>query len=181
MEARLADASTQLREARLLSPRTANFQQRFEVGATETRLAAYISLYLPISPCISLYLPPQVGVNETLLGAFPCARLHGAGVGAALRHGVLYVSTGHLCFETTLCAAANTKLPLSRVASLERSRDPVFHLIPNALKLHLEQGGALLFAAFQHRDEAHALLARCLPSAAARQDIRQDSAGRATS
>ena len=50
MEARLADASTQLREARLLSPRTANFQQRFEVGATETRLAAYISLYLPVSP-----------------------------------------------------------------------------------------------------------------------------------
>ena len=132
---------------------------------TELPISPYFSLYLPISPCISLYLPPQVGVNETLLGAFPCARLHGAGVGAALRHGVLYVSTGHLCFETTLCAAANTKLPLSRVASLERSRDPVFHLIPNALKLHLEQGGALLFAAFQHRDEAHALLTRCLPHA----------------
>ena len=53
MEARLADASVQLREARLLSPRTANFQQRFEVGADETRLAACISLYLPVSPCIS--------------------------------------------------------------------------------------------------------------------------------
>ena len=53
------------------------------------------------------------------------------------------MSTGHLCFETTLCAAANTKLPLSRVASLERSRDPVFHLIPNAIKLHLDQGDVL--------------------------------------
>ena len=72
-------------------------------------------------------------------------------------------------------AAANTKLPLSRVASLERSRDPVFHLIPNAIKLYLDQGEVLQFAAFQHRDEAHALLTRCLPSAA-----RQDSAGRAT-
>ena len=116
-------------------------------------------------------------MNETLLGAFPCALHHLAG----LRHGVLYVSTGHLCFETTLCAAANTKLPLSRVASLERSRDPVFHLIPNAIKLHLEQGDVLHFAAFQHCDEAHALLARCLPAAAARRDSRQDSAGRATS
>lgn len=112
-----------------------------------------------------------MGVNETLLGAFPCALHYLAG----LRHGVLYVSTGHLCFETTLCAAANTKLPLSRVASLERSRDPVFHLIPNAIKLYLDQGEVLQFAAFQHRDEAHALLTRCLPSAA-----RQDSAGRAT-
>ena len=48
-------------------------------------------------------------------------------------------------------------------------------------RLRGEQGGALLFAAFQHRDEAHALLARCLPPAAARRDSRQDSAGRATS
>ena len=62
VEARLSDACVQLREARLLSPRTANFQQRFEVG-----------------------------VNETLLGAFPCALQYMAG----LRHGVLYVSNPH--------------------------------------------------------------------------------------
>ena len=65
VEGKLAAACPQLQEARLLSPRTANFQQRFEVG-----------------------------VNETLLGAFPCALQYQTG----LRHGVLYVSSGHICF-----------------------------------------------------------------------------------
>ena len=129
VEGRLASACVQLQEARLLSPRTANFQQRFEVG-----------------------------VNETLLGAYPCALQYMTG----LRHGVLYVSSGHVCFETTLCAAANTKLALSRVASVERCRDPVFRLIPNSIKLHVDDGTTLHLASFQHRDEAHALLTRCL-------------------
>lgn len=123
VEARLSGACVQLRDARLLSPRTANFQQRFEVG-----------------------------VNEALLGAFPCALQQPAG----LRHGVLYVSSGHVCFETPLCAAANTKLPLSRVASLERCHDP-FRRLPDAIKMHLDDGGLLHLAAFQHRDEVHAL------------------------
>ena len=64
-----------------------------------------------------------------------------------------------------LGAAANTKLPLKRVASIERCRDPVFRLIPNSIKLHLDDGALLHLASFQHRDEAHALLTRCLPHA----------------
>ena len=99
-----------------------------------------------------------MGLNETLLGAFPCALqfMHG------LRHGVLYVSTAHLCFETTHLAAANTKVPMSRVLHAERARDPVFHLIPNAMRLHLEDGASLHFASFHSRDDAYALLTRCL-------------------
>ena len=62
----------------LLSPRTANYQSRFEVG-----------------------------VNEVLLDTFPCA-LHYMG---GLRAGVLYVSTGHLCFETSTHAAAESEGP----------------------------------------------------------------------
>jgi hypothetical protein len=54
-----------------------------------------------------------VGVNETLLGAYPCALQFQAG----LRHGVLYVSSGHVCFETTLCAAAGQKEPSARLTT----------------------------------------------------------------
>jgi hypothetical protein len=75
VEQRLRAASEPLSTTKVHSPRTANFHTRFEVG-----------------------------VNETLLGAFPCA-LHFM---SGLRQGVLYVSSGHLCFETALFPAANT-------------------------------------------------------------------------
>ena len=120
------------------SPRTANFHARFEVG-----------------------------VNETLLGAYPCA-LHFT---AGLRQGVLYVSSGHLCFETAIYPAANTKLPFCRISTAERCRDPVFHLIPNSIRLVLTDGTPpLTFASFHppaSRDEAIELLSRCLKSAGA--------------
>jgi len=131
VEERGHSAVPQLMSAALLSPRTANFQQRFEVG-----------------------------VNETLLGSFPCA-LH---YQAALRQGVLHVSTRHVCFETSLFPAANTKLPLIRVQAVERARDPVFHVMPNALRLALDDGGALALGAFEDRDDAYGLLRRCIKS-----------------
>ena len=134
-----------LHESGLLSPRTANFQQRFEVG-----------------------------VHETLLGTFGCA-LHFA---HGLRHGVLHVSTRHLCFEASNHAAAYTKLPLGSITSVEPCRDPLFHLIPNAIKVSALGGGEFapdrgtfgvaggsggstaVFASFAHRDEALALITR---------------------
>ncbi len=134
VEERLRAASEALGATKVHSPRTANFHTRFEVG-----------------------------VNETLLGAFPCA-LHFMG---GLRQGVLYVSSGHLCFETALFPAANTKLALSRVLAAERCRDPVFHLIPNSLRLQLDAEQALTFASFHpaaQRDECMALVLRCLRS-----------------
>lgn len=133
VEERLSAACPTLLRSAMMSPRTANFQQRFEVG-----------------------------VNETLLGAFPCALHAAAHARLGLRQGVLHVSTRHLCFEAALFAAAYTKLPLSRVASVEGCRDPLFHLIPNAIKLSLDDGSALTFASFQHRDEALALVSECV-------------------
>ena len=145
-------------------------------------------------------------MNETLLGAYPCA-LHFT---AGLRQGVLYVSSGHLCFETAIYPAANTKLPFSRISTAERCRypscervfiarrvpvfrrdmysnslthslehlpnmatrrDPVFHLIPNSIRLALnDRAPPLTFASFHppaSRDEAIELLSRCLKSAGA--------------
>ena len=131
VEERGTSAVPQLMKARLLSPRTANFQQRFEVG-----------------------------VNETLLGSFPCA-IH---FQAALRQGVLHVSTRHVCFETSLFPAANTKLPLLRIAAVERARDPIFHVMPNAVRIALDDGGALVLGSFEDRDDAYGLLRRCVKS-----------------
>ena len=122
---RLSSACSELRDAGLLSPRTANYQSRFEVG-----------------------------VNEVLLDTFPCA-LHYMG---GLRAGVLYVSTGHLCFETSTHAAANAKLPLARITGAEKTRDPVFHLFANSIRVLVDDGAALHFTSFEHRDEALALI-----------------------
>lgn len=145
VEERLVASAPQLQHARLLSPRTADFQQRFEVG-----------------------------VNETVLGSFPCA-IHFRG---ALRHGVLHVSTRHVCFETNLHRAASTKVPLLRVSAVERHRDPVFHLVPNAIKLGLEEGAPLVFGAFPDRDEVFDLLCRCVPEQARRRrSVSQESVG----
>ena len=129
VEERLAEACPTLLRSAALSPRTANFQQRFEVG-----------------------------VNETLLGAFPCA-LH---TSFGLRQGVLHVSTRHICFEAMLFAAAYTKLPLVRITVVEACRDPLFHLIPNTIRLVLDDGTSLVFASFQHRDEALTRIADCV-------------------
>lgn len=126
VEGRLSEACPALLRSTMMSPRTANFQQRFEVG-----------------------------VNEELLGAFPCA-LHS---GLGLRQGVLHVSTRHVCFEAALFASAYTKLPIERITSVEAKNDPLFHLIPNAIRLCLDDGSMLHFASFQHREEALALLA----------------------
>ena len=148
IEQRLGEACPSLLRSALLSPRTATFQQRFEVG-----------------------------VNETLIGVYPCA-LHAAapspthsGLGSpgprglhGLRQGVLHVSTRHLCFEAALFASAYTKLPLGRVVSVEGCRDPLFHLIPNAIRINLDDGSTLVFASFQNRDEALALLSECVRS-----------------
>ena len=148
IEQRLGEACPSLLRSALLSPRTATFQQRFEVG-----------------------------VNEALIGVFPCA-LHAAapspthsGLGSpgprglhGLCQGVLHVSTRHLCFEAALFASAYTKLPLGRVVSVEGCRDPLFHLIPNAIRINLDDGCTLVFASFQHRDEALALLSECVRS-----------------
>ena len=148
IEQRLGEACPSLLRSALLSPRTATFQQRFEVG-----------------------------VNEALIGVFPCA-LHAAapspthsGLGSpgprglhGLCQGVLHVSTRHLCFEAALFASAYTKLPLGRVVSVEGCRDPLFHLIPNAIRINLDDGSTLVFASFQHRDEALALLSECVRS-----------------
>ena len=98
----------------------------------------------------------EVGVNESLLGAFACALHYGHG----LRHGVLHVSSRHVCFESATHAAASTKVALSRVATVEKCRDPLFHLIPNAIRLGLDDGGSLTFASVDHRDEAYALLSK---------------------
>jgi len=154
LEQRLASACPALLRSGLLSPRTTNFQQRFEVG-----------------------------VNEVLLGAFGCA-LH---LGHGLRQGVLHVSTRHLCFEAANHAQAFTRLPLSELTLVEPCRDPLFHLIPNAIKVSWSGGrdgaraegggggssaalapsivagdasGSLVFASFAHRDEALALIRR---------------------
>ena len=129
LEQRLSAACPQLLSGGMLSPRTANFQQRFEVG-----------------------------VNEALLGAFGCALHYSHG----LRQGVLHVSERHLCFEAASYAAAYTKLPLSSIASVEPCRDPLFHLIPNAIRVSADDGSALVFASFVHRDEAHALLMKAI-------------------
>ena len=102
----------------------------------------------------------EVGVGETLLGFFPCALSSTDG----LRQGTLHISTRHLCFEASHFAAAYTKLPLARIASVEGCRDPFFHLIPNALRLCLDDGSTLAFASVQHRDEALALLSNLLLS-----------------
>ncbi|KAL1526000.1 hypothetical protein AB1Y20_020824 [Prymnesium parvum] len=100
----------------------------------------------------------ELGVNETLLATFPCALHHQA----ALRQGVLHVSTRHACFETPLFPAANLKLPLLRIRAVERARDPVFHLLPNALRLTLENGDAVVLASLQDREDAYGVLRRCL-------------------
>jgi hypothetical protein len=133
VEDRVSDGCPALFRGGMLSPRTARFQQRFEVG-----------------------------VNETLLGSFACA-LH---FQHGLRPGELHVSTRHICFETAAFPAAHTKLPLARVQTVERCRDPLFHLIPNAVSLGLDDGTSLVLASFQDREEAHGLLARCVKSEA---------------
>ena len=82
--------------------------------------------------------------------------------------GVLYVSSGHICFETSLFPAANTKLALPRITGAERCRDPIFHLIPNSVRLVLDADmPPLVFAAFHptaQRDECIAMVQRCLKS-----------------
>lgn len=126
LESRLADACPQLLKGGLMSPRTANFQQRFEVG-----------------------------VNETLLGAFGCA-LH---FDHGLHQGVLHISSRHLCFEAANYSAAYAKLPLSEVRAVEPCRDPLFHIIPNSVRVSVGDGSPpLVFASFMHRDEAVELL-----------------------
>ena len=133
IEQQLAHACPALLKGGFLSPRTANFRMRFELG-----------------------------VNETLLAAIPCALHDGRG----LRQGVLHASSHHLCFEAPLFAAAFTKLPLTRVVALEPCRDPLFHLIPNALRIDLSDGPPLTFASFAARDEALALLRSCVAAEA---------------
>ena len=94
-----------------------------------------------------------VSPDETLLGSYPCALHYLNG----LRQGVLYVSSRHLCFETSLFPSANTKLPLSRVHSAECCRDPVFHLVPNSIKVRHGDSETLCLASFHpstQRDDA---------------------------
>ena len=111
----------------------------------------------------------EVAINETLAGAFPCA-MHFRG---GLHQGVLHVTTRQICFEARLEAEAYMELPLTRIAGVKPCNDPLFHLIPNALHVAVDDGSHLVFASFNsNRDEAHALLARSLPGVAAT-DVRQ--------
>ena len=126
---RLSSAAPNLLGGSLLSPRTERFQQRFEVG-----------------------------VSETLIRTFSCA-LHFRN---GLRPGVLHVSSRFLCFESALHAQAYTKLPLSSVLSVETCRDPLFHLIPNAVRASLDDGSQLVFASLEDREEVCALLGKLL-------------------
>ena len=75
-----------------------------------------------------------------------------------LHPGVLHVSTRHLCFESALHTAALTKLPLAAVASVELCRDPLFHLIPNGVRVTTSEGTALVFASLIDREATHAML-----------------------
>jgi hypothetical protein len=129
LEQRLAAASPALLGGALLSPRSASFHQRFEVG-----------------------------VNETLHATVPCA-LH---TRSGLRPGVLHVTSRHVCFESGMHASAYTVLPLTSIAAVETCRDPLFHLIPNAVRLSVDDGSALIFASLDDRDEAAALLGRAI-------------------
>ena len=97
-------------------------------------------------------------MNETLIRTFSCA-LHFRN---GLRPGVLHVSSRFLCFESALHAQAYTKLPLSSVLSVETCRDPLFHLIPNAVRASLDDGSQLVFASLEDREEVCALLGKLL-------------------
>ena len=40
----------------------------------------------------------------------------------------------------------------------EKTRDPVFHLFANSIRVLVDDGAALHFTSFEHRDEALALI-----------------------
>ena len=61
---------------------------------------------------------------------------------------------------------------LARIRAVERCRDPVFHLMPTALRVLVDDGAPLTFGSFEDREEAYALIRRLLAGSAVAETAR---------